>query len=65
MGRTSNVNSARVIQVIEVKSIFGKGTDDDPVRELVEYYTLDGLLLADVDRWQENADAQAKGEAKP
>jgi hypothetical protein len=46
------VDTAKVIQVIEVCSLFGKGEDSiDPVRIIREYYTLDGKRLARVDDW--------------
>ena len=44
--RLTAVNECRAIQVIEVKAIVGEGTTSDPVIEVVEYYSLDGVLLA-------------------
>ena len=41
--------SARVIQVIETKADRGFGTKQDPVREVPQYWDLDGKLLAEVD----------------
>lgn len=41
--------SARVIQVIETKADRGFGTKQDPVREVTQYWDLDGKLLAEVD----------------
>lgn len=41
--------SARVIQVIEIKADRGLGTKQDPVREVTQYWDLDGKLLAEVD----------------
>ena len=38
-----------VIQVIEVVIARGKGTDDDPVRIVHLYYSMDGKILADDD----------------
>ena len=40
------VDSARVIQVIETKTARGSGTPDDPVRQVTEYWSLDGEKLA-------------------
>ena len=37
---------ARVIEVIEVKTARGKGTDKDPMRIIAEYWSKDGKLLA-------------------
>ena len=44
--RLTNVNSVRTIQVIEVISIVGAGTKDDPIREIMEYYSPTGRILA-------------------
>ena len=44
--RISNVDEVKIIQVIEVKSIVGKGIAGDPCRQITEYYNLDGTLLA-------------------
>lgn len=38
--------SAQVIEVIEVKATAGKGTEADPYRVIVEYWSKDGQLLA-------------------
>lgn len=42
-GRPENV---KLIEVIEVIFIRGKGTDNDPVRRLKQYWSTDGELLA-------------------
>lgn len=39
-------DNVKVIQVIEVVSIRGSGTQDDPVRKMTQYWSLDGKLLA-------------------
>ena len=44
--RLTGVNEVKQVTVIEVKSIAGDGTDDYPVYEVTEYYSLDGELLA-------------------
>ena len=41
--------SARVIQVIETKAKRGLGTEKDPVREVTQYWDLDGTFLAELD----------------
>lgn len=43
------VDSAKVIQVIETKSSRGSGEIDQPVRIVYEYWTLDGMKLAESD----------------
>lgn len=44
--RLSNVDEVKVIQVVEVKSLVGKGVDGDPGRQITEYFSLDGVRLA-------------------
>lgn len=44
--RLTGVNSVRLIEVIEVKSLAGDGTDEHPFYEVTEYYGPDGELLA-------------------
>lgn len=41
-----NARSARVVEVIQVVTKEGQGTDDDLVREVTRYYTLGGELIA-------------------
>lgn len=52
MKHKSGVRYANVIQVIQVDSRVGKGTNDDPVRVITEYWSLDGQLLARVDKYE-------------
>ena len=47
--RPNGTDSARVIQVIETKSNRGKGTLDDLSRQVVQYWRLEGQLLAERD----------------
>ncbi len=42
----SNVRVCKVIQVIQVVFKRGKGTDDDLLREVTQYRTLEGELIA-------------------
>lgn len=49
MLRPRGTNSARVIQVIETKAIRGLGTEKDPVREVTQYWDLEGKFLAEMD----------------
>lgn len=44
--RLTGVNEAKVIKVIEVKSVAGEGVESAPFYEVTEYYSLDGALLA-------------------
>lgn len=47
--RNSNVNEAKLIQVIAIESIVGEGVEGDPVRAVREYFSTDGVLLARTD----------------
>lgn len=40
---------AKVIQVIETELKRGKGVEDDPIRGVMQYWSLDGELLAEND----------------
>lgn len=42
-------DSARVIQVIETQSARGSGAEDQPTRLVTEYWSLDGVKLAEND----------------
>ena len=38
-------DSARIEQVIVTKALKGAGTENDPVREVIQYWDLEGKLL--------------------
>ena len=42
-------DSARKIEVIETRAIRGDGTEQNPVRIVIQYWDLDGNLLAEHD----------------
>jgi hypothetical protein len=47
-------NFPRVIPVIQSKANRGSGKQpSDPVRNVMQYHTLDGVLLAEFDEWAE------------
>ncbi len=50
--RTSPIDRAKVIQVIEVLVVKGEGTEEDPCRIIREYWSLDGVLLSRFDDWK-------------
>ena len=50
--RLSNVDEARVIKVIEIKSVVGDGTTADPCRLITEYFSLAGERLARVKEFE-------------
>ena len=43
------VESAKVISVIKTVSTRGKGTDTNPVRTVIQYWTVEGELIAEED----------------
>lgn len=47
--RPRGTDSAKVIQVIETISIRGRGTEDDPVRAVKQFWSFEGELLAEND----------------
>lgn len=44
-----SVETTKLIQVIVNTMVIGRGTDDDPVRRVTRYWSLEGELLAYVD----------------
>lgn len=42
-------DKAEIIKVIHTYSLIGKGTKEDPVRHINQYWDLDGTLLAEND----------------
>ena len=49
MQRLNGPNSVEIISVIEVKAKRGLGIEEDPVREITQYWDQDGNLLAERD----------------
>ena len=49
MKRLDGPNSVKVINVIEVKAKRGLGIEKDPVREITQYWDMDGNFLAERD----------------
>lgn len=47
--RPRGTDSARVIQVIETRSLAGIGTREDVCREVIQYWDFEGHLLASFD----------------
>lgn len=49
MARPRGTDSARVVPVIETRSLRGNGTEEDKCREVIQYWSLEGELLAESD----------------
>lgn len=58
--RPRGTDSARVIQVIETKSIRGTGSENDICREVIQYWDLEGKLLAEDDPVMKDVRPRAK-----
>lgn len=48
--RRKGINYAKVIKVIETKSLRGSGTEKDPCRIVTQYWDFKGNLLAEADQ---------------
>lgn len=49
MNRLDGPSSVKVINVVEVKAKRGLGIEKDPVREITQYWDMDGNFLAERD----------------
>ncbi len=47
--QASRPGRARVVEVIVVETRMGTGEDSDPVRTAMDFYTLDGKFIGQVD----------------
>lgn len=47
------VKKAKIIPVIQIATIRGAGTEEDPIRDAMEYWDVDGKLLFVVDTRKE------------
>ena len=60
--RTDGIRSIGVIQVIETKTVIGLGVPSDPVREITQYWDMDGNLLAEADEFLDQYKAEHAAE---
>ena len=60
--RLSNVDECQVMQVIQIKSLVGEGSPEgSPMRQIVEYFSLEGERLARVDKYLNESDINELG----
>lgn len=52
MVRPRGTDSAQLIKVIKTESLMGEGTEDDPCRTVIQYWSTEGELLAEKDTWE-------------
>lgn len=48
---SDKLREAERIEVIRTVHVRGKGADEDPVREVITYWSLEGDRLAEKDDW--------------
>lgn len=56
----SPVSAASVVRVIAVRVCRGAGTAEDPKRIVIEYWSMDGLLLAVRDIHRDGPDSEVE-----
>ena len=49
-------DAAEVIEVIRTKAMRGAGIEEDPVREVTQYWTFDGRLIGEEDSFTYSAE---------
>ena len=49
MRKNNSVKKAKVISVVQVEAKIGTGTKEDPVRNVIQYWDIEGNLLAERD----------------
>ena len=59
--RPRGADGARVIQVIETNALRGLGVAEDPVRNVTQYWDLEGRFLAERDEWLDRRIAFRRG----
>lgn len=47
--KNNSVKKAKVISVVQVEAKIGTGTKEDPVRNVIQYWDIEGNLLAERD----------------
>lgn len=47
------IRECKVVEVIRTVSLEGRGESGDPSREVVSYWSLEGELLVEIDRWKD------------
>lgn len=62
--RLRTPTSVRAVTVIEVVSVIGRGSDDDPCRKAVQYWSFEGGMLAERDTLLDPVSDGASGSAE-
>jgi hypothetical protein len=45
--------SAKLVTLIAITANRGKGIEGDPIRNVTQFYTIDGRLVAETDHWKQ------------
>jgi hypothetical protein len=62
--RASRIDGVKVVEVIEVDFIRGEGINDrDPVRRVMAWYDMNGVLLGEHDDWADEQKAEKEDDA--
>lgn len=56
------INKAQLVEVIEIKLDKGDGTVKSPFRGVVQYWTLDGNLITEIDKLNLNTSKSTQRE---
>ncbi len=62
--RNEKLEYVEVIKVIRVKLTRGKGTPEDPVRIIYQYWDMEGILIKDNDNYLEEISSSASSDVK-
>jgi hypothetical protein len=54
MVRARGVDNAKIIKVIKTTSVIGSGTEEDPARQIYQYWDLKGNLIGSHDTLHDN-----------
>lgn len=58
--RPRGTERAKVIEVVKTEALIGAGTESDPVRIIIQYWSFEGKLLAEYDEHIENMKKQRR-----
>lgn len=53
MNNQRGVDSVKVVTLIETTTLIGSGSKEDPHRNLVQYWNMEGTLIAETDSFLE------------
>lgn len=48
------IRQVEVVKVIKTNTVIGKGTEEDPVRGVIQYWDMEGHMIAEEDDHEES-----------